>query len=277
MIICKTRSELSACLSDKNAKIGFVPTMGALHEGHLSLIRSSKSKADITVCSIFVNPTQFNDHQDFEKYPSTIDADVTKLQTVDCDVLFLPSVEEMYGRKNLLSISFGVLEEVLEGAFRPGHFNGVATIVSKLFHHVKPDIAFFGQKDLQQFAVIHELVAALSFDVELVMCPIIREENGLAMSSRNERLRPIEREKAKIISETISLVKEVIINEKSVTKAVSEGQKRVLEEPLFELEYLSVVDQLSLQEIKEIVPNRKTAVCIAGKIGDVRLIDNIVF
>ena len=275
MIVCKTREELSACLSDINGKIGFVPTMGALHEGHLSLIRKSKTDNDFTICSVFVNPTQFNDPKDFEKYPNTIDADITKLNSVGCDLLFLPQVNDMYKRKNVLQFNFGTLENVMEGAMRPGHFNGVGTIVAKLFHLIPAHKAYFGQKDLQQFAIINELVEALSFPIELEMCPIVREENGLAMSSRNERLSPEDRKNASILYKSLQTLREAIKDEVEPHLSNMEAELRANSD--FKLEYLSVVDQLSLQSIKKIDPTKKTAICIAAFFGEVRLIDNLVF
>ncbi len=277
MIICKTPQELKACLSDTKGEIGFVPTMGALHKGHLSLISASKKQNECTVCSIFVNPTQFNDSTDFQKYPNTIENDLEILKEHACDIVFLPSVEDMYSQKNILNFQFGPLENVMEGAFRPGHFNGVATVVSKFFHFVNPHKAYFGQKDLQQFAIINELTNALSFNINLKMCPILREDNGLAMSSRNTRLSAEERNKAQIINQTLVAVKNAILDNGLISSALENGVSQLSRETLFKLEYLKVVDQLSLQEIETINPKRKTAICIAGFFGKVRLIDNVVF
>lgn len=170
--------------------IGFVPTMGALHAGHISLIERAKTENDLAVCSIFVNPTQFNNSDDLKKYPRTLERDCEMLRPVGCDVVFAPSAEEMYPSLPQLKMDFGTLETIMEGKFRPGHFNGVGIVVSKLFNIVKPDKAYFGLKDLQQVAVIRRMVQELSFDLEIIPCPTLRETDGLAMSSRNTRLSP---------------------------------------------------------------------------------------
>ncbi|MFT7247810.1 MAG: pantoate--beta-alanine ligase, partial [Arcticibacterium sp.] len=174
----------------EDLSIGFVATMGALHEGHVSLVNKARQDNDIVLCSIFVNPTQFDNQEDLKKYPRTLETDTALLKKADCDIIFAPSSDEMYNAVPKLKLDFGNLEHVMEGEFRPGHFNGVATVVSKLFHIVNPDRAYFGLKDLQQVAILNRLVKDLSFDLELISCPIIRERDGLAMSSRNTRLSP---------------------------------------------------------------------------------------
>ena len=277
MIVCKTREELSTCLSERKGGVGFVPTMGALHDGHLSLIQISKSENSLTVCSIFINPTQFNDSTDFAKYPQTYEKDKRLLEENGCDILFFPHVEQMYGRKNLLKFDFGKLENVMEGAMRPGHFNGVATIVAKLFHFVSPDRAYFGQKDLQQFSIINEMVETLSFNIDLRMCPIIREKNGLAMSSRNARLTASHRDKAKILFATLCDVKELVQKGEDIKDALKMGIDKLGNEEECNVEYLKIVDQLSLQEISVLDTSKKSAICVAAFFGEIRLIDNLVF
>ncbi|MTI31532.1 pantoate--beta-alanine ligase [Xanthovirga aplysinae] len=257
--------------------IGFVPTMGALHNGHLSLIEASKSKCDLTVCSIFINPTQFNDSKDFEKYPRTVDNDLILLQKYNCDVVFCPTDDIMYPEKTQLQIHFGYLEHIMEGKHRPGHFSGVGLIVAKLFHVVQPDLAFFGQKDLQQFMILDRLTKDLLFDIELVCCPIIREEDGLAMSSRNQRLSKIERLEAVALFQALQLAKEHLLNGKNITETKKIIYNFFEEKKSIHLEYFEIVDRNSLQSIEEsIQKNQQLALCIAAYIGEIRLIDNII-
>ena len=206
MKVVSTIAELKNLLDDFRAEgkgIGFVPTMGALHNGHASLVKRSVSENDVTVVSVFVNPTQFNDKNDLKNYPRTLDADCALLENVGATVVFAPSVEEMYPTEDTREFSFAPLDTVMEGACRPGHFNGVAQIVSKLFYAVEPHKAYFGEKDFQQLAIIREMVRQLAFDIEIVGCPIVREEDGLAMSSRNTRLSAEERQQALQISQTL--------------------------------------------------------------------------
>ncbi|MDE7373783.1 MAG: pantoate--beta-alanine ligase, partial [Odoribacter sp.] len=191
MQVFNTKNELAnriAGLKKEGKVIGFVPTMGALHEGHLSLVKASKKNSDITVVSIFVNPTQFNDPEDLKRYPRTLEQDIRLLETVDCDIVFAPSVEEIYPEPDTRKFDFGYLESVMEGAKRPGHFNGVGQVVSRLFDIVSPDKAFFGMKDFQQVAIIKYMVKQLKYNIEIIPCPIVREESGLAKSSRNTLL-----------------------------------------------------------------------------------------
>jgi pantoate--beta-alanine ligase len=198
MILCKTKAELKAILDQAkslNHRIGFVPTMGALHEGHLSLVSQSKTETDLSVVSIFVNPTQFNNQSDFDNYPITLETDCQMLASLETDVLFLPSVEEMYPEKDTRQFELGGLDRMMEGKFRPGHFNGVAQIVSNLFEAVMPNKAYFGQKDFQQLAVIRYMTQSMNYPIEIISCPIVREPDGLAMSSRNMRLSPNQRKK----------------------------------------------------------------------------------
>lgn len=254
-------------------RIGFVPTMGALHNGHLSLIKAAKEQNDVVVCSVFVNPTQFNNAEDYNLYPRLIIEDAEMLAAVGCDVLFAPNAAEMYLKPARLTFDFGSLENVMEGAHRPGHFNGVATVVSKLFHLVRPHQAFFGQKDLQQFAIVQQLVQDLSFDLELVCYPIIREEDGLAMSSRNRRLTPEQRQIAPKLYEALQFL-ETQLGQKSVQEAKQSAVKFLAAYPQLRLEYLEVIDAHTLQPITSMQDATKVAICLAAFLGEVRLIDN---
>lgn len=253
--------------------IGFVATMGALHEGHLALIQRSKAENTRTVCSIYVNPTQFNNLQDLEKYPRHLEKDAALLAKAQCDLLFAPTDSEMYQRPPVMRLSFGALEEVMEGRFRPGHFNGVALVVSKLLHIIAPQRAYFGQKDLQQFAIIKQLVEDLSFPVELVCHEIVREADGLAMSSRNQRLSIAARLQAAQIYQALEL---------GAAKFYSEGPQAAKEavrmffenQPDFQLEYFEIADPKSLQNLEQVY--FPAALCIAAFLGDVRLIDNLI-
>lgn len=249
--------------------------MGALHEGHLSLLRAAKSQNDITVCSIFVNPTQFNNAEDYQLYPRLVDQDAELLAQAGCDVLFVPEAAEMYRHKARLTFDFGELERVMEGAHRPGHFNGVATVVSKLFHLVRPHRAYFGQKDLQQFAIIQQMVQDLSFDLELVCHPVIREADGLAMSSRNRRLTPAQRALAPKLYEALQLLEGKLTTE-PVEQAKGEAASFLATYPGIKLEYLEVVDAKTLQPLTAVQEADAVALCLAAFLGDVRLIDNLV-
>ena len=255
---------------------GLVPTMGALHEGHLSLVRRSNAENDFTVATLYVNPTQFNNPDDLARYPRTLDADRQLLESAGCAVLFAPTDAEMYPAPATLRFSFGDLETVMEGQFRPGHFNGVATVVSKLFHHAEPAVAYFGQKDLQQFAVIRRLVQDLAFPLRLVRCPIVREPDGLAMSSRNRRLEPEARKVAAVLSYALREAAEALQQTKSpeVAKGLI-GQIFYPIEGVF-LEYFEVVDAASLQPVTTPDGHAEVALCIAAYVGEVRLIDNLI-
>lgn len=250
--------------------------MGALHDGHLSLVRLSKQQGDLAVATIFVNPTQFNKAEDLEKYPRNVDRDLQLLNSAGCDVVFVPSVQEMYPEPVSLNISFGSLENELEGRFRPGHFAGVGLVVSKLFNLIQPDQAYFGQKDLQQFYVISKLVRQLSFPIQLHMAPIARESNGLAMSSRNERLSPADREHAALIYQALTEARTLLLNGSSVGHA----QAKVLElfnaSDRFQLEYFEVIGTDDFVPLETITDKATTALCLAAEIGQVRLIDNLL-
>lgn len=255
--------------------IGFVPTMGALHEGHLKLVRRAAQENDFVVVSIFVNPIQFNNPDDLAKYPRTLEADMQKLDGTGCNLVFAPSVEEMYPQPDTTVFDFGQLDKVMEGKFRPGHFNGVAVVVKRLFEIVTPHKAYFGEKDFQQLAIIKKMVEMLQLQVEIVAHPIVREADGLAMSSRNTRLTPDERAQAPAIFEALSGIKE------NYSWFIPEGVKQLLrgqisENPLLRVEYVEVVDSQTLQPFGDWMDAKHAVVCVAVYLGAVRLIDNIV-
>lgn len=256
--------------------IGFVPTMGALHQGHLELMRKAKKENDLLVVSIFVNPIQFNNAADLEKYPRDLEKDKTLLEELGCDVLFVPEVNEMYPEKATKQFNFGELEKVMEGAFRPGHFNGVAVVVEKLFDIVKPDRAYFGEKDFQQLAIIQRMVELEKIPVQIVPCPTIREKDGLAMSSRNERLTEAERKLAPFIAQTLN-------EAKSKISFMAPNEIRLLvenkfnDQPEFELEYFEIADDKTLQPTFDWTESQGIVGFIAAYLGKVRLIDNIRF
>ncbi|MFT2010409.1 pantoate--beta-alanine ligase [Pontibacter sp. 13R65] len=255
--------------------IGFVPTMGALHEGHLQLVRAAALQNDVTICSIFVNPTQFNNPDDYKLYPRSLEQDTAALAEAGCHYLFAPSTSDMYPEQSVLRFSFGVLEEVMEGAHRPGHFNGVATVVSKLFHLVQPHRAYFGQKDLQQVAVVRQLVIGLGFDLEVVCYPTIREASGLAMSSRNKRLNSEQREQAAQLHQAL-LRAQVQIKNKSAAAIQDDIAAYLAEVPQLQLEYFEIADPATLQPVPNPGAAAEVALCIAAYIGPVRLIDNMI-
>jgi pantoate--beta-alanine ligase len=255
--------------------IGFVPTMGALHEGHLQLMRRAKEENDLLACSIFVNPIQFNNPEDLEKYPRTLEEDKKKLSEVGCDILFSPSVDEMYPEEVTRRYDFGALDKVMEGKFRPGHFNGVAVVVDKLFRIVKPHTAYFGEKDFQQLAIIRKMTEMEGHDIAIVPCPIAREEDGLAMSSRNARLSNSEREKAPFIYKMLLHTKEL-----SLTQGPAEVQKIITDlfekQAGFRLEYFEIADTSNLQTVRSWNEASGIIACVAAFLGPVRLIDNLI-
>lgn len=261
----------------QNKTIGLIPTMGALHEGHISLIETAANQNDITVCSIFVNPTQFNNPEDLAKYPRTLEEDCKMLEDAGCSAVFAPTVDEMYPEQTMLTMNFGLLETVMEGASRPGHFNGVGIVVSKFFNIIQPHRAYFGQKDLQQVTVVKRLVADLSFNLELIVCPTVREDDGLAMSSRNRRLNEAERAHAPIIYKILLDAKEKILAGIDIEETKESVQREFLVLAGFELDYFEIVNIKTLQPIHTIGAANSTALCIATFLGPVRLIDNIVF
>lgn len=279
MKICKTISEVRSSLREErhNGKsIGLVPTMGALHNGHLELIKNSNQKCEITIASIFVNPAQFNNPDDLKKYPNTIEQDIDKLERANCDYLFLPSAEEVYPQKSNLKISFGSIGEQLEGKFRPGHFDGVALVVSKLFNIVQPDQAFFGQKDLQQFFIVKALIDQLNFPIEMNMVPTMREEGGLAMSSRNMRLTADDRLEADLIYSSLKNAQNELLSGKEVNAVTKNISELFDKSERFTLEYFEVVNTDDFKKLISIEEKEKVALCIAAEIGQVRLIDNLM-
>ncbi|QTD36552.1 pantoate--beta-alanine ligase [Polaribacter batillariae] len=272
------KKALKHCLleyKNKNKSIGFVPTMGALHKGHLSLIKKAKEKNDVVVVSIFVNPTQFDNVEDLKKYPKTLKNDIKLLESVSCDVLFSPSVEEIYADKIVSKkFIFDGLEHQMEGKFREGHFDGVGTIVNALFEIIEPNKAYFGQKDFQQLQIIKKMVKKKNLAIKIKGCPIFREKDGLAMSSRNVRLSKEQREIAPFIFKTLKKVRK-----KFGTKSVSEinewVENQFKKQPLLELEYFTIAEEKTLEtaQIKE--SNKKYRAFIAVFAGKIRLIDNI--
>lgn len=277
MKLVKTVKELSETLQVLriNGTVGFVPTMGALHEGHISLVENACYGNDIVVVSIFVNPTQFNSTDDLEQYPRTLEADLNMLANVGCNLVLVPSVAEMYPVPDNRKFQFGTLETVMEGQYRPGHFNGVAQVVSKFFDMIKPDKAYFGLKDFQQLAIIKSMVKQLKLPVEIVPCSIIREKNGLAMSSRNRLLSTEERENAVIIPETLFMAKE-LVRQKSVNELKEWVTERINGNQFLNVEYFEIVDDTYLQPVKNWEYENAKVGCIAVYCGKVRLIDNIV-
>lgn len=278
MEIFKTIADLQSRMQTmQNGKklVGLIPTMGALHDGHLSLIALAKAETQIVVCSIFVNPTQFTNVQDLEKYPRPVETDIIKLEQAGCNVLFMPEVTEMYPQKEHWHLDIGELEHRLEGKFRPGHYQGVMQIVYKLFLAVKPDLAFFGQKDFQQFRVIEKMVELKKLPVKLTMCPIIREVDGLAMSSRNIHLNIEERQHALVLSYALNYIKKVSVKEASAQLTLKEAAKMINAEPQVELEYLEMVNADDLSEDLS-HPEKGVIVLVAAKVGHTRLIDNMI-
>lgn len=279
MKVIRTISELQQELSvqrDAAKSVGFVPTMGALHQGHASLVKRSVAENDVTVVSVFVNPTQFNDKNDLKNYPRDLQADCVLLEGIGADIVFAPEVEEMYPEPDTRVFSFAPLDTVMEGGCRPGHFNGVAQIVSKLFYAVASDRAYFGEKDFQQLAIIREMVKQLDIKVEIIGCPIVRETDGLALSSRNMLLSAEERERALTISRTLfASVDYAAAHTLAQTKSFVEEAINTTEG--LQLEYFQIVDGNTLQEVKEWSDSDYLVGCIALFCGKIRLIDNIKY
>ncbi|WP_028888692.1 pantoate--beta-alanine ligase [Tenacibaculum ovolyticum] len=278
MKIYKTKSELKEFLSKikkKKKSIGFVPTMGALHEGHLSLVKRAKKKNDFTVVSIFVNPTQFDNKEDLGKYPKTFENDVRLLESVNCDALFFPSVEEIYNKTVAAdSFNFDGLEHQMEGKFRDGHFNGVGTIVKAFFEIVMPDNAYFGKKDFQQLQIIKKMVEKHELPIKIKGCDIYREDDGLAMSSRNTRLTKEYRSAAPFIYKTLKKAKKKF-GIKSAEEVIKWVTKKFKKHPLLELEYFTIADEKTLKSIDKKESSEKYRAFIAVFAGEIRLIDNI--
>ena len=267
----------SACQAAKQGgkRLGLVPTMGALHEGHLSLVRAAKVRCDVVAASIFVNPTQFGPKEDFSKYPRSFERDRELLEKEGVELLFAPSVEEMYPPGAVTFVTVEGLSERLCGQSRPGHFRGVTTVVSKLFHIMQPDLAFFGQKDAAQVAIIRRMVLDLSFGVEIVVCPIVRQADGLAMSSRNAYLSPQQRTSALVLSRSLAQVKKLFEQgERCAAKLGAAGKQIFVEEPSVRVDYFEIVDPESLEPVEHI--REPALVAVAAFVGSTRLIDNVV-
>ncbi len=256
----------------KHQQLGLVPTMGALHTGHLSLLENARQQTDQTMVSIFVNPLQFNDSKDFDKYPKQIEKDLELLEKAGCNIVFMPDVKEVYAEKPTLSFQFGYLEQIMEGYYRPGHFNGVAIVVSKLLNITRPHKAFFGEKDLQQLRVIQCLVKDLSMPVEIIPCATLRETDGLAMSSRNMRLDATQRQRALLINQSLRKAKDLLgkLPHLEIEQLI---QKDFSAE---KLEYFNIVEKSTLKKCSDPLQDKEVALCIAAFVDEIRLIDNII-
>jgi pantoate--beta-alanine ligase len=269
-------ASLARKLRRENKTIGFVPTMGALHEGHLALVKEARQMCDIVIASIFVNPAQFNEQKDFDKYPRDLTSDAALLTEYQVDYIFAPDAEEIYPTGFSTYVYVENLTETLEGASRPGHFRGVATVVTILFNTIRPDFAFFGQKDAQQVAVIKRLAIDLGFDTEIVVVPIVREESGLAMSSRNSLLSEEERQKASIIYKGLRQAKIAARDGERNAAILAEIVRKTIEiEPLAAVDYVAVVDNETLEPVEKVGENA-VLIAVAARFGRVRLIDNTV-
>jgi pantoate--beta-alanine ligase len=265
----------SRCARMAGRKVGFVPTMGALHEGHLSLVRAAKKQSEVVFVSIFVNPTQFGPHEDFSKYPRTFERDCELLQSERVDVLFAPTVDEMYPKGAITFVTVEGLSNKLDGVSRPGHFRGVTTVVSKLFNIIEPDLSFFGQKDAAQVAIISRMMRDLKSPVEIVVCPIVREADGLAMSSRNAYLNPGERKQARILRKSLLRAEELFrTGERRTSELVQAAQKLFAQDPSVRLDYFQIVDPDTLEPVDTI--SGRALVAVAAYVGNTRLIDNTI-
>lgn len=272
---------LRAKLAERRAqkeRIGLVPTMGALHDGHRALLTRSLRDNDYTVCSIYVNPTQFNNPDDLLHYPRMLEEDTALLRALGCDSVFCPSDAVMYpsGLANPVRINFGAMEQVLEGAHRPGHFSGVGAAVSKLFHVVQPDRAYFGQKDLQQFAIVRQLVQDLLFPLQLVRVPSVRSPKGLALSSRNRLLSAQQQQTALRLYQSLTLARTALLGSASVANAQQMALDHLAEAAEIRLEYLEIVDADTFTPVADLAQHRPVAICVAAYVGEVRLIDNVL-
>ena len=277
MKIFTTRAAVSDYLDElKSAErsVGFVPTMGALHLGHLSLIKAARTKSDIVVCSIFVNPTQFNDKKDLENYPRPIKDDIRKLKRAECDVLFIPEVDEMYNSSDHWLMELGNLDKILEGKTRPGHYQGVTQIVKKLFDIIKPDYAFFGQKDYQQFMVVSYMVKKLRIRVRMIQCPIIREDDGLAMSSRNVYLAPDYRKNALALFQSLNKARDEF-NEKSIRQIKRDAIAFLNASVGIEAEYFEIYNARTFEPVSSKRTENLIAL-VAARVGKIRIIDNMI-
>ncbi len=280
MKIFKSKSDLKSYISlkkDEGNSVGFVPTMGALHKGHLSLVKKAVQKNDITVVSIFVNPTQFDNQEDLDNYPKTFEEDAKLLKSVSCDAVFVPTVSEIYGGDvNSESFDFDGLEHQMEGKFRDGHFDGVGTIVKALFEIVEPDVAYFGKKDFQQLQIIKKMVEKLNLPIKIKGMPIFREKDGLAMSSRNTRLTPEHREAAPFIHKTLKKARKKI-GTKNVIEITEWVENQFKKHPLLTLEYFIIAEEKTLQTAESFDATKRYRAFIAVFAGEIRLIDNVRF
>lgn len=278
MLILTSAAEVTAISKEARRagkSIGFVPTMGALHQGHLSLVRTARGQADVVITSVFVNPTQFGPNEDFSKYPRDAEKDSAMLAAEKCDYLFLPAVEEMYPPGGTTWVNVEGLSEKLDGHSRPGHFRGVTTVVAKLFNIVQPDFAFFGQKDAAQVAIVNKMVRDLNFDVRIFVCPIVREADGLAMSSRNAYLNPEQRKQALVLYRALMRVQTLADRgESNSARLKVAGQQVLAEESAVHLDYFEIVDRDTLDPMPDI--SGGALVAVAAYVGSTRLIDNIV-
>lgn len=277
MIISHTVKDLREVISSLkkiNKTISFVPTMGALHQGHISLVNLANESSDISVVSIFVNPTQFNEKSDLEKYPRTVEEDCKLLQKNQCDIVFIPSVEEVYCCDISCQADYGILTGVLEGAKRLGHFDGVVTVVKRLFEIVEPDVAFFGEKDFQQLAILREMTRRYDFNIEIKGAPIIREESGLAMSSRNRLLSKRDEEIALNLSSTLQWCVDHRANYE-LSFLLEKAKEMLSSNELLKLEYLEIVDSETFESLKSFESGKEARILVAAYVGKVRLIDNM--
>ena len=279
MKICKTISELIKWRNESETRnIGFVPTMGALHQGHLSLVEESKSSCQKTVVSIFVNELQFSPEEDFDQYPRTIKSDLDALKTLKVDMVFLPNTQEMYNERFSVVVNELKIAQKLEGASRPGFFSGVTTVVSKLFNLVRPSHAFFGQKDIQQLAIITKMVKDLNYNINVIGCETIREVGGLAMSSRNKYLSNIEKEEASVLYQALKLGKKLLLDKASIHHIKTEMEKLITTNKKIKIDYLSIARLSTFEELEGPVDHKKFKIVISGAVlmNDIRLIDNIL-
>jgi pantoate--beta-alanine ligase len=262
---------------EEEKTIGLVPTMGALHEGHLSLVREARRMCDVVIVSVFVNPTQFGPSEDFNRYPRDLTGDTTKLADYNVDYIFAPPVEEVYPKNYSTYVTVEGISESMEGAARPGHFRGVATVLTVLFNAVRPDFAFFGQKDAQQVMVVKRLVRDLAFDIEVVVLPTVREQTGLALSSRNAYLSEEQHKAASVLYRALAQGREVYLEgERSARRLAEAVRAQVESEPLARIEYVGVVDAETMEKFDRIPEDRPVLIALAAHVGPTRLIDNIV-
>jgi pantoate--beta-alanine ligase len=280
MQICDTIAGMRLAIRDlralsSNSTLGLVPTMGALHAGHMSLVDRARSENSIVTASIFVNPLQFGPNEDLAKYPRTFADDCEQLERAGVDLLFAPTPDEMYVKSATTTVDPGPVATRLDGVSRPGHFIGVATVVAKLFHIIQPDRAYFGQKDAAQLAVLRQMARDLNFPLELIACPIVRDKDGLALSSRNRYLIPEERAHALILPRTLdAIAQRIAAGERNAAALITAGQAHLQQQPQAVLDYLVIVDPNSLLPVPEAVPG--SLVAIAAKVGTTRLIDNLL-